>query len=514
MPDAIVDKLADLGFVFVHRSFATPALRLELALREFQTYARLEHAARIVDQSRPVYADRLASHPLTPTQRLAEQVTGELTDRTKELIDVWHAAGLRCPVVVECWRAARITVNTTAWWGRVADRPVAENVWLWNEAKEYDAHTKGRRLFVRDFTKHYDTDAHYSAFKDGGDRLLLGRHNYAPPRDGEKAQDGPMSGLGERALPVTPERLTGDRYDLLSREGRTTYRVVRAVAEVECGGFFDSINCWDDALLSLGLCHWTLARLDKGKVSLGELEAFLAFARQEDANTLPITFKESDVAPADAWLSPAMLNRDQRKYNSRLKHVVLKNQVATSELVPMDTDRLNFFRSWHWFHRYLMATRTKVSLQRAMWKMARFRLRDIGAAPAGAGIKRKGGAPARLSDVFTSEQSAVLLMEWHVLSPSTMLADGKPTGRLAHAIKSARIDLAKPTDDWKDDEEARLLVALKANCGARILRRFDQAFSCGALQSLPHPDDPTGRKLSARRNSFALDTTGLGASPF
>src|SRR5262249_52116913 len=152
----------------------------------------------------------------------------------------------------------------------------------------HDAPAKGRRMFVRDFTGRFDKEPFVTAFTSKAGRLLLGRHNLTFNKDNSVDQDGPMSGDNERAVRVTPDLLTNSAYSALSREGRITYRGVRAIAEPECTVFFDTINCWDKALVSLGLCHWTVAHLDDGKISLGELEAFFAYLQKTDPSILPI----------------------------------------------------------------------------------------------------------------------------------------------------------------------------------------------------------------------------------
>jgi hypothetical protein len=516
MSDDLIDKLETLGYLFVKGTFGTPALRLELAIREFQTYAKLKTAARLDETStKKIYADRLVSHALTDDERLlTEVVSGEATPRTRELIDIWHTRNYRCPVVVECWRSKRNRIEKVGWWARNGDTPLAENLWLWDEAKKHDAPARGRRMFVRDFTGRFDQEPFYKAFVDADKRLLLGRHNLVKDEDGIIKQDGPMSGPNERAIRITPELLTSSAYSALDRKGKVTYRVVRAVAEAECTGFFDTINCWDKALVSLGLCHWTIAHLDGNKTSLGELEAFFAYLRQAHPTVLPVIVGDSGVEPLETWLAKGMLNDGQRKFNTQFAHQRLVDTTVKRAPVPMEKERLNFFRSWHWFYRFVMATRINPLLQRAMWDMARFRLRDIGEAPAGLGIKRKDGSAAKLKHVFTSEQSTTILTAWHVLSPSTLFSGGKPTSLLESVIKSAKVDLSRPADEWSEDDEARLIAALKKKGGTTVVDRFMLAFSCRDLRTHPHPDDAMVKALSARRDSFVLDDSNLGMSPF
>src|SRR5262249_21898033 len=74
---------------------------------------------------------------------------------------------------------------------------------------------------------------------------------------------------------VLPEALIGNPLGGLSAAQRLTFKVVRSVAEVECLGFLDSLNAYDTALLSLGLCHWTLGL--NSQVTQAELAAYLSY---------------------------------------------------------------------------------------------------------------------------------------------------------------------------------------------------------------------------------------------
>ena len=526
----LAEKLKELGYVFISNSkFATPELRLELALREFQTYAKLPVAAQLADAGKPYYAERLKSVDLPPEHRLlTEGVTGAQTPRTLELIDIWIDKKYRCPVVVECWRAQRTNLKDgTKWWTRRMDgkvpapKPDGENIWLWDDPKEFNAALRGRKMFVRDFTKRFDDHPVFKRLVEDATwpRLLLGSQNGTLP------QDGPFSDKTSQqvAIKVTPLSLTGKNYlDLTDIKTKITYRVVRAVSEAECQGYFDTVNCWDKALLSIGLCHWTIAHPDSGPLALGELEAMLAYAKKLDPKTLKAVTGDTGVEPSLPWYNgdKKILNKDTRKYETQFSQLVLVNKdgklVEYLQPVPFDRNRYNFFRSWHWFYRVQMACRTSPEIQKVMWDMARFRLRDIITAPVGIdGIKNGAGAPARIGDVFTSEQSLVWLMEWHVYLPSHVFEGGQATAELKKIIKQSGVDLTKPTDKWDPDDELKLVHSFEI-LDEELKRRFKLAMACGQLAQCPHPDPAikNPKALSAARNSFKLDDTDLGPTPF
>lgn len=517
----IADNLFTLGFVFVKSPKIPAALRLELAIREFQTYAKLSATAQVDQTADPKLplADRLKSIDLPATHRYKGNVNGAETPETKSLVETWVGQHYHCPVVVECWPSKRITrKDGTKWVVRreTSSAPTGggENLWLWDEAKALNAPSKGRRMFVRDFTRRYDQDPAYQRLLDEKKRLLLGRHNL------DVGQDGPISDplSWEVDALITPERLTGKPYAALTPEAQITYRVVRAMSEAECGGYFDTVNCWDKALVSIGPCHWTIAHPDGAKFALGELEAFLAYAKSLDPNLLKLITGDSGIEPNNPWFSAAdesILNKGQRKYESRFSQWVMAGAAEKRAPVPNDKNRLNFFRSWHWFYRFQTATRISGKFQAAMWDMARFRLRDILSAPAGLGIKNGQGQDATLQDVFTSECSVVRLMEWHVYKPGNIFDGGKPTELLSNAIKSSGVKLNVKTSDWKDDQERQLIKALKEVSPAIVSERFEQAADCDQLLELPHPDPKKGLfALSAARHSFLLDQNIPGASPF
>lgn len=70
----------------------------------------------------------------------------------------------------------------------------------------------------------------------------------------------------------------------------STFRVIRAVSEIECLGNLDQINAIDDAGISYGPCHWSLAMAKSDasvKTELGGLAAYFHFLEQQ-ASTLGV----------------------------------------------------------------------------------------------------------------------------------------------------------------------------------------------------------------------------------
>src|SRR4051812_3091303 len=66
---------------------------------------------------------------------------------------------------------------------------------------------------------------------------------------------GPLSEPPRLTWPdseILPDALVGVSLNALLPAQRSTYKVVRAVSEVECIGFFDCLNAYDNAFVSGG----------------------------------------------------------------------------------------------------------------------------------------------------------------------------------------------------------------------------------------------------------------------
>ncbi|MGH8575198.1 MAG: hypothetical protein ACREX8_21900, partial [Gammaproteobacteria bacterium] len=239
----------------------------------------------------------------------------------------------------------------------------------------------------------------------------------------------------------------------------STYRVVRAVSEVECIGFFDSVNCYDNAFVSVGPCHWTLGIVDStGAFSEGELCGYLAYLAHMDPPAFRQAIEFFGVSIDERWVSAAgpadgadMFSAGQRKYTG---WVALQQQNGTfTRLAQTEADG-NYFKTWHWHYRFVMAGRTIQGYRERMWDIARVRLRDIRSVPWGAGVAQVGaGTPtaraATVGDVFTSERANAMLLRWHIRFPAHVIAAGRPAARLRDAL--ARATAAAPTLPWNAD---------------------------------------------------------------
>jgi hypothetical protein len=272
---------------------------------------------------------------------------------------------------------------------------------------------------------------------------------------------------------------------------KSTYRVVRAVSEVECLGFFDSLNAYDTGLISLGPCHWILGLKSKEAISAGELGSFLSYLKNKSEASFEKVIGQFGVQAIDRWdTAPGngakLFNKSLRTYTTWLQ---LQTETGLAPL-PKTWREASWFKTWHWFYRFAMAGRTQFAdgtaapktnsllagYRLAMWDMARIRLRNILTAEwPKINDKTLRYEPedrnARIGDVFTSELATALLLRWHINVPGTLLKNGKASKHLINILRQvddgdidglvARID----TDDAQATLTRQLIDYVKSDTG-------------------------------------------------
>ena len=260
--------------------------------------------------------------------------------------------------------------------------------------------------------------------------------------------NGPRSIHPNHVLPLaelTPEHLIGQSYLRLTDAQSTTYRVVRAVSEVECLGFFDSVNAYDGAFLSAGPCHWTIGVIRSGGVGEGELCGYLSYLRHADQDACAQLLESGGVTIDENWQATfadppdgRRLLQSTRKYTGWFSlqeedGTFRRRAPAREPFQPLQTYEAegNLFKTWHWFYRFVAAGRTNDSYRRRMWHMARIRIRDIlntswpsntvPRIPLPAG----GDRPAVIGDVYSSETAIGFLLQWHIYRPGDVVNNCK-----------------------------------------------------------------------------------------
>jgi hypothetical protein len=121
--------------------------------------------------------------------------------------------------------------------------------------------------------------------------------------EGEDSEVGPHSAPPSHTFPgaeLLPQFLVGRQLDKLTDTQRSTFRVVRAVSEVECVGFFDCMTAYDKAVISAGPCHWTLGDMGASANRAAELPAYLAYYRDRLPERRPRCLRGAGAYPPRA----------------------------------------------------------------------------------------------------------------------------------------------------------------------------------------------------------------------
>jgi peptidoglycan hydrolase-like protein with peptidoglycan-binding domain len=522
------EDLRTLGFKILGVPDGGFGRRTTWAVREFQIYAKMASVAKWT-LGEPSYVACLSATP--NDRRYTGNIGGVANAETRALIQYWLANNWRCPVVVEAWDDARTQLNTTELWAHD------------------DVTNSQLRVFARDFSGYYALPVG----RNPNDYVVLGYYENAPP-------GGPVSMPGLNAAQpdprhcwqpeaeVLPEHLVGAPLAALTAEQLSTFRVVRSVAEQECLGYFDSVNAYDAAVISVGPCHWTMS-VYTNPPEEGELPAYLAYLADVEPAAFSsgfgffgIRMNHRKSNANRSWTTAAGV-RDGSDYwvpSSRkfTGWAQLQQDDGTFQNVPDNMADLSYFRSWHWFYRFQMAGRTIAAYRRRMWDMARLRIRSILTAPWGAnGLTAPnpagGTRPATIGDVFTSERSVALLTRWHVWQPGSIVAGGVAGPHLRDALAASGVLPGATTDTsaWTNAHELALahaiftvidaLIAAPPSMTAAEWTAFRATMR--AIRDWPTwAGGPNPRAYSLAntiashslfRNSFGLDTTALPPPP-
>ncbi|WP_164853373.1 hypothetical protein, partial [Paraburkholderia kirstenboschensis] len=220
---------------------------------------------------------------------------------------------------------------------------------------------------------------------------------------------------------------------------RSLYRVIRGLSQVECNGFFDRLQGYDDVNLSVPLFHYTLT--SKGNKALASelgglliwlerfdpelasrfanagLSAFKADPTQAKAE---VKYQEKHWADDGGWArydagSGAGCNDGARVTGS----------VSIGSGVVDSAADMEFLRKPHFHYRATMLLRTLPALRIALWKLAIHRLRNLAWLPLtdmSGQLPSKLGNRSALGQVLTSELAMAIVVRLHIFLPNTMLA--------------------------------------------------------------------------------------------
>jgi hypothetical protein len=483
------DDLVTLGFTGLAANGVFD-IRTEWSLREFQIAAA---GATVAVQAAPPppgsrYADSLAATPNTAPY--TGPISGVLNADTRAALRTWLGANWRCPVVVEAWSVNAAGARTNL---------VAGNLWWHKELQD-----AGPRVFVRDLSGRYPLPAAHPA----ADTHVLGSY-YGYGTEGGPGSVPPKHTWPEaEILPnhvLFPHAAGGAAPTLaqLTAEERATFKVIRAVSEVECNGFYDGMNGYDNVFISLGTFHTPLGEV--GEAKGGELNAILSLFAEQDPAAFDEVLGYCGVRADKPWAGDGaklFTAAGQRRFLSKMA-----TQRDDGSYVPLPTEGAfndvhaehDWFRNWHWFHRWMFAARTSPEFQRAIYDYARVRLREILQTPWNGsmvvtdpfvGMKRR----AQIGDFYTSERAVALLLRWHVRAPAHVISNGTASGILRSAYARSGVALGTEPLTAAVTTETDLVAGLFAERAAQL------AAAQAALAA-----DPNSKKKQALVSLF----TGL-----
>lgn len=476
------------------------------SVREFQIYARMSRVAKEdTTSSATVYVERL-SGVATGAARYGGPISGVFDAATRAAMTHWLAQSWRCPLVLEAWKSPKKGAPPAR---------VLENVWV-----ARDASFEGCSVRARDLSEYYRP-------QPATDRWRIGRQ--APSRYGT----GPAgSGANaDAACEVLPDTTMGKPWAQLGAAERSTFKVTRAVAEVECIAFFDVANAYDPAIISMGIFHF--AMLPSGA---GELAALLHRLANEHASDYErcIRFFGVDVAPAPKAVARFKFSDETGAFPE--PDLAGKSKEEQKRKAAAWRNRLEYLRSWHWFYRIVMMARTTPPFWRLQWRLALERLAEIRSLPIDAALVPP-VAPATtppglatIGDVFTSERATALVLRWDVNRPSdirrTKLDGTKPVPTagpsIVGIIEKAKadapdLDWTAHCSAWTDAHEAALLAAIrtipKTAAQAEIGRTLPLIDSFPNVDAAWTMDRKAVGELSERRGTFSLAAAPAPAPP-
>lgn len=491
--------LRELGFLVCGQPDGMLGLHTEWAIREFQIYSRMAHLAQESTSSTSTdYVARLSR--VANTMQYAGPISGVVNTQTAMRIQHWLTHRWRCPVVIRAMHVSNNQPTTVA----------QDNLWLHD-----DVTSNAYRIYVRDFTRYYPlpNGQNEDSLRVLGSYTVYG--NYG----------GPMSvpprhcwGTAE----LLPSNLVGVAdFQAMTPAQQSTFKVLRAVGEQECLGFFDSLNAYDNAIVSLGPCHWTLAILSGG-VSEGELCGFLSFLRSTHPQAYQRAMEFFGLRIDEDWDAGGG-NGATLRSNALKKYTGWPAQQGdTGSWTRMEETEAaaNYYKTYHWYYRFQMAGRTIEGFQQAMWDMVRIRIRDIRNNPWGPGVANVGtgssARPATIGDVITSERAMAIVLRWHVFRPAHVTALTQAGQRLRNAYDIARqshptLNWTQSPAQWGDAHEQALADAILGqaalvNTTVNNTANWPDWFGPGAQNPRGYTLAlPAGTQLSVARNSFQFD---------
>lgn len=407
----------------------------ECAVREFQIYAKMPKIALQIQGAYLIYGDTLIA--VTNTDIYKGDIDGVVNSEVRRLIQVWLNNSWRIPVIVQAW-TIKNDVQNKIFNGY-------DNIWKYDEVK-----SNTPRMYVKDLSGYYTIPTSKSA-----NAIVLG--DYAP----YSSWGGPRSEGASRSwneTEITPNSLLGKSLAALSVSERSTFMVIRAVSKVECEGYLDRMNAYDNAFVSFGPFHWVLGLINdsRTKVGGGEVASYIAYLKEKDKLTFDKAFGFFGLDITPTWNTSGQ----SFFYSGGIRNYG-KGRPAMKQgtfLKPMPDDKTgidfgNYFRNWHWFYRFVMAARTIPNFTKYIWDFARLRIRDISSIS----IKNLGFTDSNghlkepnIAEIFTSERAFALILRLHVRYPAHVANLNNQDTGLNTILKNSLAQMRKEHLEIKD----------------------------------------------------------------
>jgi hypothetical protein len=478
--------------------------RTEWAVREFQIAAAMPNVAVQDVRKEPTEAECRTTgkylSSLSATKNACDfkgSPNGAVDEATRAALKFWLANNYRCPLVIQAMKRVEVepapkrkkSKKTKAW---VVD---TENLWQYDEVP----HT-AQRMFAWDFSGHYQLPSGRS-----NENIAVGRYAIYSSWGGPASYPGEGQCWDEAQL--SPAVVTGIAWEDMDESQKSTFRAIAAVGSVECQGFLDSVNFYDNCHGSAGPCHWTMPKSDG---SGGEYCGFMALFEAKHCAAFERCFADLGLWGPRWSDSTSNDGRPEVTTGSATYggYVYTKGADGKFEQHPSkhrSFAETNWLRSWQWTYRLEMAARTSEEYRATMWEYARLRIQGIRSLDQvhdwlPSACKPKGGSRVTVGDVITSEQGTAALLRLHVrwsgaLSASSKGKKGKAKPILHDAVQRAIRDKGlkdseghpltweTTPDQWNTEHEVALVEALLHCTGA--LGSADQQRTVGEARYWP-----------------------------
>lgn len=448
----VQEDLRTLGFTVVGEADGQEGPRYHRAIREFQIFANSARVASEVPvKPTPLrWVERLQG--VDNTTPSPPKVNGIADSGTLAAIAYWLATerNYRCPLVFEA-RAVGKKIKSSTF------IPTLANVWDFSDPgfavlkAQADAEKiKGYRIELR----YCDFTVPVSPATDWDKMVVLGQRMHGVGFIGGVPSVPRRPELQSECLPENTSRAS---WKNLTGPAKSVFRVIRTVAERECIGYFDALNSYDNAVMSLGPCHWTLTlgRAANGskKATSGELPATLAFAIGRDPSLAIDHLTPYGVGLDGKWENGKTGSNFNVSWQKTRNYAGWMAWTHDGARIDMLSD-LEWFRGPHWFKRIKDLQRAKGYFSALQWDMVRMRLRDLMCAPVGSGPYSKN----QLGEIFTTELAAAMLLRLHVRYSGIL--DPKPRAAIVKMIKLSGV--TGDVKNWGQTEQTKLIDGLKA----------------------------------------------------